>query len=317
MNAVPALEIGGTHVAGAMIDLAAPAVVAGTRSRVPLDADGTADSIIGTIVQCAEGVTAGPGAAWGVAIPGPFDYAAGIGSFEGVAKFGALSGVDVGRRLLDGIPAADRVIFLNDADAFLVGEWAAGAAVGHERVAGITLGTGIGSAFLADGRVVSTGPDVPANGEVHLLSIDDRPLEDTVSRRAIVAAYARLADLNATDKVPDVAEIADRARRGERAAHAAIQGALSALGHALAPWLERFGATALVVGGSMAGSWDLVEPALRTGIPANVAVLRARLPDDAGLIGAALHASGDIGPSATRHTPVGMRERDGDRMDER
>jgi hypothetical protein len=52
----------------------------------------------------------------------------------------------------------------------------------------------------------------------------------------------------------------------------------------------------------MAGSWDLVEPALRTGIPANIALLRARLPDDAGLIGAALHAKGAIETSATRHT---------------
>lgn len=291
MRAVPALEIGGTHVAGAIIDVDAPAVVTGTRTRLPLDADGPAASIVATILACAGRLGDLPvGAIWGIAIPGPFDYARGIGSFEGVAKFGALDGVDVGRSLLDGLPGSTRIVFLNDADAFLIGEWAAGAGVGHARLAGITLGTGIGSAFLADGRIVNTGPDVPPNGEVHLLSIDGRPLEDTVSRRAIVAAYAHLADETGGAPTPDVVEIAARARRGEVAARAAIEGPLRALGAVLAPWLARVGASALVVGGSMAGSWDLVEPPLRAGLDLPIEVHRARLPDEAGLIGAALHA---------------------------
>ena len=291
MPAVPALEIGGTHVAGAMVDLGRSVVVDGTRIRLSLDADGTAESIVATILECADRLAATPGSTWGVAIPAPFDYVTGTGGFEGVAKFGSLRGVNVGRRLLDGLPTDSSVVFLNDADAFLMGERAAGAAVGYARVAGITLGTGIGSAFLADGRIVSAGPDVPPEGEVHLLLIDDRPLEDTVSRRAIVAAYERLSGSAGSEPTPDVREIADLARHGDAAARAAIDGPLEKLGHALAPWLERFGATALVVGGSMAGSWDLVEPALRTGIPNRVALLRARLPDEAALIGAALHAT--------------------------
>jgi glucokinase len=126
--------------------------------------------------------------------------------------------------LLDGLPGAARVAFLNDADAFLVGEWAAGAGRGHTRVAGITLGTGIGSAFLADGRIVSTGHDVPPRGEVHLVSIDGRPLEDTVSRRAIVAEYARLAGGDRARPALDVVDIAARARGGEAPAQAAIDG---------------------------------------------------------------------------------------------
>ena len=292
LHLVPALEIGGTHVAGAIVDVEKPAVVPGIRTRLPLDADGSASSILSTVVECARDIPDAPaGSTWGIAIPGPFDYARGIGSFEGVAKFGALNGVDVGRGLLDGLPGAARVAFLNDADAFLVGEWAAGAGRGHTRVAGITLGTGIGSAFLADGRIVSTGHDVPPRGEVHLVSIDGRPLEDTVSRRAIVAEYARLAGGDRARPALDVVDIAARARRGEAPAQAAIDGPLRSLGRALSPWLARFGASTLVVGGSMARSWDLVEPPLRAGIDLPIEVLRARLPDDAGLIGAALHAS--------------------------
>ena len=305
MSAVPALEIGGTHVSGAMVDLDRLIVVPDTRARVPLDAGGSADSILATIVECGRGLTAAPsGATWGIAIPGPFDYAAGIARYEGVAKFGALKGVDVGRRLREGLPPGSRVVFLNDADAFLIGEWAAGAGVGHERVAGITLGTGIGSAFLADGRPVTSGPDVPPDAEVHFLEIDGQPLEDVVSRRAIIARYARLAGVSEPRSAPDVRELAILARNGDRAALESIAGPLTELGHAIAPWLERFGATGLVVGGSIAQSWDLVEPALRPGIPREIALVRGHLPDDAGLIGAALHAAESMREGATTAEPL-------------
>jgi hypothetical protein len=45
--------------------------------------------------------------------------------------------------------------------------------------------------------------------------------------------------------------------------------AFSRLGLALAPWLSRFGATALVVGGSISQSWDLVYPSLVAGTHAS------------------------------------------------
>jgi len=293
VSAVPALEIGGTHVSGAMVDLDRRVVVPDTRWRVPLNADGTADSILATIVECGRGLTAAPaGATWGIAIPGPFDYERGIGRFDGVAKFGALKGVEVGRRLLAGLGTADRVVFLNDADAFLIGEWAAGAATGHDRVVGITLGTGIGSAFLAKGQPVTSGPDVPPDAEVHFLEIDGQPLEDVVSRRAIMARYARALGITEPRSVPDVHEMAILARNGDRAARDSIAGPLTELGRAIAPWLERFGATGLVVGGSIAQSWDLVEPALQAGLQPGIAPVMSRLGDDAGLIGAALAATG-------------------------
>jgi glucokinase len=41
--------------------------------------------------------------------------------------------------------------FVNDAHAFLLGEAAVGAAAGHHRTVGITLGTRVGSAFLHEG----------------------------------------------------------------------------------------------------------------------------------------------------------------------
>ncbi len=183
----------------------------------------------------------------------------GIALFKGVGKFDALYGMDVRAAFLEGLRQrpAD-VVFLNDAHAFLTGEWSAGTVRGHHRAVGITLGTGVGSAFLADGRICANGPGVPPEGRMDLTEIDDRPLEDTVSRRAILARYG--------DPAADVHDIAGRARAGEARARRVLDDVFTGLGVVLGPRLVDFGATALVVGGSIARSWDLVAPALSAGL---------------------------------------------------
>ncbi len=115
---VPVLDIGGSHVTAALVDLTAGEVVPGSSRRCALRPSGSASEIIDTIAACARAVSAGRDQSWGVAIPGPFDYRRGIGLFTGVGKFDSLRGVDVGAalaRALTGNPA--RIRFLNDAHA--------------------------------------------------------------------------------------------------------------------------------------------------------------------------------------------------------
>lgn len=277
------LEIGGTHVTAAMADPGGAEVTA--RVSRQLDAQGSAEDILGSVISCAAGLPAPPGAVWGVAVPGPFDYVRGIGLFEGVGKFDSLRGVDVRAALLNGLPRrpAD-MVFLNDAHAFLIGEWHAGAAEGRGRCAGITLGTGVGSAFLADGCPQTDGPGVPPQGRADLLQLGGRPLEESVSRRAIRERYG--------DGRLDVAAIASRSRTGDERARAVLDEAFTALGRVLAPYLASFGASVLVVGGSMTGSWDLIGPALRAGLgDTPVTVRTSRLTGDAALVGAAFAAA--------------------------
>lgn len=300
---VPVLEIGGTHVTAALVDLGAGSVVSGSVCRDPLDSSGSAERIVAAILRCGARLPAGSGLPWGVAVPGPFDYQGGVALFTGVGKFEALYGTDLRAALTDGLPQRPAGVgFLNDADAFLLGEWRAGTAAGHHRCAGLTLGTGIGSAFLADGVLRDSGTGVPPEGRVDLLQVDGRPLEDVVSRRAIRAAYEHLAATGGPGsgghRVPDVAEIAARARRGDRIARSVLRTAFETLGDVLGPWLAAFRATALVVGGSMTGSWDLIGPALSEGLArtgggegARLGVRVASRPDQAALLGAAWHAT--------------------------
>jgi glucokinase len=229
-----------------------------------------------------------------VAMPGPFDYAAGIGRYKDVAKFDALNGVDVRAGLFELLPRRPAaILFLNDADAFGLGEWVAGALRGRDRGVAITLGTGVGSAFVDRGRIVCSGPCVPPGGNAHELTVEGRPLEEIMSTRAIVAAYA--SSRSGAAARLDVREIARRAHDGDVEARQAIGVACFTLGAALAPWVVRFEAQALVVGGGLTASWSLIEPPLLDGIAsagfdaARVPVLRSADSQGAVEVGAAWH----------------------------
>jgi predicted NBD/HSP70 family sugar kinase len=296
-TAIPVLEIGGTHVTAAVIDAGTWQVVAGTGVRWSIDPRGPADTLIATMVKAGRSLRPDDGLLWGVAIPGPFDYDRGIADFHGVGKFDALRGVDLGDVLRRTLTKANgRVSFVNDAEAFAIGEWASGAAQGHHRVIGVTLGTGVGSAFLVDGVAQRRGPGVAPDGRLDLVQVDGRPLEDLVSRRAIRARYGSLVGDSAATHL-DVRDIAARARNGDPDAIRAVDQPLRLLGTVVAPLAVEFAASMLIVGGSIALAWDVIKPPLRTGMDqaspgwAEVfGLTNAARIEEAALVGAAWHA---------------------------
>ena len=296
-TAIPVLEIGGTHVTAAVVEAGTWQVVAGTGVRRSIDPRGPADTLIATMVEAGRSLRPDDGSLWGVAIPGPFDYVRGIADFHGVGKFDALRGVDLGDVLRRTLTKANgRVSFVNDAEAFAIGEWASGAAQGHHRVIGVTLGTGVGSAFLVDGVAQRRGPGVAPDGRLDLVQVDGRPLEDLVSRRAIRARYGSLVGDPAATHL-DVRDIAARARNGDPNAIRAVEKPLKLLGTVVAPLAVEFAASMLILGGSIALAWDVIKPPLRTGMDqaspgwAEVfgLMIAARI-EEAALVGAAWHA---------------------------
>lgn len=297
MHKIGVIEIGGTHVSAAAVDITLATVLHESWVRRALSADGTATEIIDTIAGAARDAVDDPVPVWGIAIPGPFDYDRGIGDFRGVAKFSSLCGVDVRTRLADGLGVdADCLRFLNDADAFGIGEWFRGAGRGHDRLIALTLGTGVGSAFLDGGSSVVDGPTVPPNGSIHLVTHQGRPLEDTVSRRAIRAAYCDRTGV-AAHEAPDVKAIAALARGGDAVARQVLEGSARALSSTVAPYCRSFAATAIVVGGAISGAWDLMAPSFvetldeHLGGPGHVEVAVTQLGDQAALLGAAYGAA--------------------------
>ncbi|MDR1392480.1 MAG: ROK family protein [Bifidobacteriaceae bacterium] len=296
MKLQPVLEIGGTHVTAALVDLLGANVVASVRR--PIDSDGDGAALLDAIASPAcELISDGQSApevekTWGVAIPGPFDYAGGIGDFTGIGKFWGLHGVDVGQGLVRRLPAdARHMVFLNDADAFALGEWALSRPA-PARAVYLTLGTGVGSCYLADGWPVKSGPGLPADGHVHRLRWNGQPLEEWVSRRALVRDY-----FLASGRELDVRQIAELARAGDGVAGGVLERAYKLLGEIVGPSVKAFGADRVVVGGSIARSWDLVEGPLAAGLAASRGSSkvvpephRASGLDEAPILGAAVAA---------------------------
>lgn len=280
------LEVGGTHVTAAVVD---PGDLRIDRSeRTDINSSASAGALIPAFVNAVRGLDARVSRLV-VAIPGPFDYERGLGGFEGVAKFGSLRGVRLGDALAEQLSIP--VQFINDVTAYGLGQYYL---LGQpRRLVTITLGTGVGSAFLDNGVPVEAGPLVPPHGWIYLLEHDGRPLEETFSRRAIIAAYVKVAGRRL-----DVAEIAASATEGDPQATEVLRHAYCALADTIAPWLIGFRTDTLAVGGSIAGSWELVErwflPRLEECFgryrarPARV--VQGRGGEEAALIGAALHA---------------------------
>lgn len=286
-SSIVALDIGGSHVTAAVIDSQLREIVPGTRARVDVDESSPSDVILdawaGAALEAASGPMVGAAHRIGIAMPAPFDYARGVSLMQ--HKFQALYGVDVVASLharfahspLEGAS----ILVANDADLFALGEWWAGAAQGQERVIGLTLGTGFGSGFIARGRIVTIGPDVPAGGEIWNLPYLDGVAEDYVNGRAITAMYAATSGstLSASD-------VADRARAGDRQAADAYNTLAEHLARILDPLVEQFHPTCIVVGGNVARAWSTFGPQLRIALP-SVDCQPSALFEDAALLGAA------------------------------
>jgi glucokinase len=279
---VGALDIGGTHVTAGRVRIESKVVEAGTLVRVPFPSD--AGSELDCVVEAAAAIASPELRRLGVAAPGPFDYANGISRIT--HKLPGLYRVDLRHELGSALDLAE-IAFVNDAEAFLLGEWWAGAARGQSRVLGITLGTGLGSAFLEQGRFVRSNPRAPADGALYTLAFRGAPVEETISRRALLAAYGASSEAGT-----DVEQIAARGRAGERRARLVFRELAADLAEFLVPALRSFAPTCLVVGGSIARAWDLLGPVLEQRLAAfrPLLVTRAAGIDDAPLLGAALHA---------------------------
>jgi len=283
---IVALDIGGSHVTAAVVDGSQREIVAGTRRHVAVDEGAASEVILETWARAAlQAVTAlGDGVdGVGIAVPAPFDYGRGVSLME--HKFRALYGRPVVSLLeewfrdsqLEGAP----VLVANDADLFALGEWWAGAARGRERMIGLTLGTGLGSGFVAHGRIVTGGPEVPTGGEIWSLPYLDGVAEDFVSGRAIAASYTR-----ATGRELAASEIAERADSGESAALGAFAEMALHLGRIMEPHIARFKPECIVVGGSIAHAWAVFGPRMAAALAPVECRPSARF-EDATLLGAA------------------------------
>jgi glucokinase len=184
-----------------------------------------------------------------IAIPSPFDYEHGVSLMR--HKFQSLYGFDLRRELSRRVGCSpDQIYFLNDAAASLIGEIRQGAARGAQRATGITLGTGVGSAFAVDGKIVLEGPGVPGGGEIWNLAYRSGTVEDYISTLAIQRTFEKI-----TGIFLQVCQIASSTSHRQEAQQAFEQFGRE-LGNVLRQISVAFAPDRIVVGGGIARAAD-------------------------------------------------------------
>lgn len=138
---VAGVDVGGTNIGAGLVDQN-HAVVADAKIETPR----SGPELVDAVVELVHGLGGDP-VAVGLAIPGVVDrrevlVVPNLPGWDGDFDIATL----VEKRL--GLPVA----LGNDANVGVIGEWLAGAAVGHDQVLGVWMGTGIGGGLILDGR---------------------------------------------------------------------------------------------------------------------------------------------------------------------
>jgi len=285
------VDIGGSHITCALVNLEKKEIIRETLTEVAVDNQGEAHEIIETwseaIRRSMRSIDSTRIKGIGFAMPGPFDYVNGICLIKGIPKYEKLYGINVGEEIRKSLAlrAGQEVRFMNDAFSFAVGESIAGQSKGSTKSMAITLGTGFGSAFIENNVPVVTGNSVPRLGYVYHIKYKDGIADDYFSTRWFLRRYKELTGEDADG----VRFIANEAIRKENVVEIFKEFGTS-LGEFLAPVLIRFGATVLVIGGNISRAFDLFGPSLETALRKNNCSSEARtsmLKEDAALLGSA------------------------------
>ncbi len=251
------IDIGGSHISCGAVDLKINKLLDGTCFESEVDNKASADDIfkswLEAINKTISKVDISEVAGIGFAMPGPFDYAKGIGLFERNEKYLHLYGVNVVAEIRTrlGLPGNFPVRFINDATAFAVSEAWIGVGKSHQKLIALTLGTGFGSAFINEGIPVLEGDTVPQYGCVWHLPFGEGIADDYFSTRWFEKSYLKVTGR----KVHGVKEISGLFHSDDVARKLLIEYG-SNMGDFLAPWIKKFGAQHIVIGGNIAGAYD-------------------------------------------------------------
>lgn len=280
---IAGVDIGGTHITAALVNPHTGILIPGTEIRKVVQSQEAATTVIDTWAACIDAAykhhpIAVTDRRVGIAMPGPVDYENGICYIKDQGKYDQLYGLNIKELLaarLGILP--EHIRMMNDALCFLKGEVAGGAVRGAKSVLGLTLGTGLGSAWFNQHTVVDADLwQLPYKGVI---------AEDLLSSRWFVQRYA----LQSGHEVANTKALIERLPKDP-----AIAKIFEEFAWQLADFIEEIlpahPSEVVVLGGNIAKSHQLFLPALELALQEkniSVPVRIAMLGEDAHIIGAA------------------------------
>lgn len=255
MTGVLAIDLGGTNLRGAVYsgDLRSPRMLA--REAAPADRAAFTERLAALLGE------AGEIEAIGFAVPGLVEST----TCRWIPNLPYLDGLD-----MQALFPALRVGIGNDAQIALLAEARAGAAAGMSDAILLSIGTGIGSAVLANGAIVA-GSRGGACSFGWACADGDDPGEERSGWLERVASGRALDALAQELGLANGAALIDAARAGDGAARDALEKPTDRLGMALAGAVALLDPQTIVVSGGLADALDVLAPPI-------VAALQRRLP---------------------------------------
>ncbi len=300
---VAALDIGGTKIAGALVDGHGRILV---RAQRPTPAREDGDTVMRAVEEVLGELTVSPlwarATAVGIGSAGPVDALAGTVNPVNVPGWRDYPLVARVRAAAGDLP----VELIGDGVAITAAEHWQGAARGHDNALCMVVSTGVGGGLVLGGRL-HPGPTGNA-GHIGHISVDlDGDLcpcgsHGCVERIASGPNIARRALENGWRPGPDgdtsAAAVAAAARSGDPVAIASFERAAQALAAGIAATATLVEIDIAVIGGGVGKAGDVLLAPLRKALSAyatlsfvqRLTVAPAQMGTDAGLVGAAAAA---------------------------
>ncbi|MFC5218380.1 ROK family protein [Streptomyces coerulescens] len=300
---VAALDIGGTKIAGALVD-GHGTIVARAQRATPAREDG--ETVMRAVEEVVGELTESPlwehASALGIGSAGPVDASAGTVSPVNVPGWRDYPLVRRVREAAHGLP----VELIGDGVAITAAEHWQGAARGHDNALCMVVSTGVGGGLVLNGRL-HPGPTGNAGHIGHIsvdLDGDECPCgsRGCVERIASGPNIARRAMENGWLPGPDgdtsAAAVAASAQDGDPVAVASFERAAQALAAGIAATATLVEIDIAVIGGGVGKAGDVLFTPLRKALTnyatlsfvQRLTIVPAQMGTDAGLVGAAAAA---------------------------
>lgn len=300
---VAALDIGGTKIAGALVDGHGRILL---RAQRPTPAREDGETVMRAVEEVAAELTGSPlwegATAVGIGSAGPVDASAGTVSPVNVPGWRGYPLVERVRAVTGGLP----VELIGDGVAITAAEHWQGAARGHDNALCMVVSTGVGGGLVLNGRL-HPGPTGNAGHIGHIsVDLDGEPCacgsRGCVERIASGPNIARRALADGWQPGPDgdtsAAAVAESARAGDPVAVASFARAAQALAAGIAATATLVEIDVAVIGGGVGKAGDVLFTPLRAALKTyatlsfvqRLEIVPAQMGTDAGLVGAAAAA---------------------------
>jgi len=293
------VDIGGHHIVCAAIDIDQNKLIPHSISEEKVNNKASSEEILSNWTKAIQAtihkIDSSSLTGIGFAMPGPFDYTNGIALFtKEVEKFEHLYNINIASEIKTRLSLSNetKVRFINDATAFGIAETWIGKAKNDERTVALTLGTGFGSAFFNKGVPVIEGETVSKSGCLWHLPFNGGIADDSFSTRWFINNYF----LRTGKTLDGVKDLAMAAQEEDKIARELFQEYGTNMGVFLSPWLKKFDAQSIVIGGNIIGAFELFGNYLIETLESNklgTKVYLSELMETAAIVGAA-HLVDDV-----------------------